>query len=947
MYTVLIIVLLLGAAGLFWRGIKQKRTGSIVLGGLVVAATIGFFSFLGFWGEMLWFDAVGYGRRFWTVIQWQVTLGLGGAALAALLVHLLTRGLDRSRRALRIGSKLVAAYAGGHWGVAHWDTVLLYLNRVTTGIEEPILGRETGFYLFTLPLYEAVFTFLILIAIIALVVWGIALFLRIGDERIELRLQREGDEERTGGYPAGFYWSAAAFLAVLAYGAYLDRFQLLYSTLGVVAGPGWTDVHARLPAYWVMIVLLLGVVVLLAVPSARRFITRLAGRLGLSPPLVRLSPLAAAAAVPLVAWFLLLLVLPGLLQWLYVEPNEITVERPYISHNIEFTRRAFKLHEAEEREFPVSETFAQSMVAQNRGTFDNVRLWDWRALTSVYEQFQEIRLYYEFHDVDVDRYRFGDEYRQVMVSAREMEPTNLPPQSQTFVNQRFKYTHGYGVTLTTVSEFTPEGLPNLLVKDIPPQAAYAALEVARPEIYYGELTDSHVIVDTEEEEFDYPSGEQNVYAHYSGDGGVRIHNLWRRFLFGWIFDGTRLLFSSYPTRESQILYHRQIQDRVRTVAPFLTFDDDPYVVLANGQLYWIVDAYTTSEDYPYSEPFASGISAQYDPTRELFLRPFRLRGINYIRNSVKVVVDAFDGSVDLYVFDPDDPLIQVWQRTFPDLFKDRSEMPRELVSHIRYPVDMLVTQGLIYAKYHMTEPDVFYNQEDLWMRATEKYYGEVQPVEPYYIMWEPTATDDLEFILMLPFTPKNRQVLIGWIAGMCDGDNYGRLLAYKFPKEKRVLGTQQMETKIDQDSYLSGQLSLWDQRGSRVIRGNVLAIPVEETLVYVEPIYLQAETAAYPELRLVAVMHSDNLSYAPTFEEALTGLFGEAAPQPIGPATRAGASVQELAQRASQAFDDYLEALGRKDFEAAASQLARLQETLSQLTEAAAPTAAADTSGTR
>jgi hypothetical protein len=938
MYVVLIAVLLAGAAGLFLLGVQQRRLWVSALGVLLAALTGFFFWFLGFWGEALWFEAVGYRQRFWTVVLSKAAMALAGAAVSAGLVHLLTWGIDKSRKLVRIGSKVFAAYVGAHWGLANWDTILLYLHRVETGVTDPILNRDTAFYLFVLPLYDATYILLIFVALVALASWAVATFVRVGEQGFRLQTGGVLDASRERRYGA-LYWSAAALLVALAWGKFLDRFHLMYSTLGVVAGPGWTDVHVRLPAYAIMIVLLLLLAMFLVVPPARRLAARATRRFELGVEIDRVAPLMVSAVVVVVAWFLLLLVAPGLLQWLRVQPNEITVERPYILNNIEFTSRGFKLDAVEEREFPVSEQFNEQMVQANQGTFDNVRLWDWRALDSVYKQFQEIRLYYEFRDVDVDRYTVDGDYRQVMVSAREMELSNLPVQSQTFVNRRFKYTHGHGVTLTTVHEFTPEGLPNLLVKDIPPKATYESLEVARPEIYYGELTDTHVVVDTQEPEFDYPSGEENVYTRYEGEGGVGLGTLWRRFMFGWKFDGTRLLLSTYPDEDSQILFHRRIQDRVRLIAPFLQYDDDPYVVLAEGRLYWIVDAYTTSRDYPYSEPFYSGIASKYTPRRNLFTGQRRLRGVNYIRNSVKTVVDAYDGSVDFYVFEPNDPLIRVWQNVFPDAFKDRSEMPEALVKHIRYPADMLLTQGLVYAKYHMTDPTVFYNQEDLWIRATEKYYGQVQAVEPYYIMWEPPASDSLEFVLMLPFTPKNRQVLISWIAGMCDPDNYGRLLAYKFPKEKRVLGTQQMETKIDQDSYLSGQLSLWDQRGSRVIRGNVLVIPVEETLIYVEPIYLQAETAAYPELRLVAIMHNDKLSYAPRFDEALQGLFGEA-PQRVAPGAPTEASLDQLIERANQAFDNYLGALGEKNFSQAGNELQTLQDALQRLAETASGTPA-------
>jgi hypothetical protein len=384
------------------------------------------------------------------------------------------------------------------------------------------------------------------------------------------------------------------------------------------------------------------------------------------------------------------------------------------------------------------------------------------------------------------------------------------------------------------------------------------------------------------------------------------------------------------------MFRRRVRERISALAPFLTLDEDPYVVLHEGRLYWIVDAYTTSRFYPYSEPLsAAGMAAKSLALSSGDETVKRLLGYNYLRNSVKVVVDAFHGDVSFYIFEPEDPVVQVWQKIYPGLFQPRDEMPPELQNHVRYPEGLLLAQGLVYARYHMTDPEVFYNQEDLWVRATEKYYNHVQPVEPYYVMWKPPGSDTLQFIQMLPFTPKNRQVLIGWLAGMCDPDEYGRLLAYRFPKEKRVLGTQQVETKIDQDPDLSSQLTLWNQRGSQVIRGNVLVIPIADTLLYVEPIYLQAESAAYPELRLVAVMHGDRLSYAETFDEALMGLFdGQRPGQPYSPEARPGTGdVQQLAQRAQQAFDAYLRLLSEKRFQEAADKLQTLQDTLEQLSE--------------
>ncbi|MFW5733787.1 MAG: UPF0182 family protein, partial [Oceanidesulfovibrio sp.] len=719
----------------------------------------------------------------------------------------------------------------------------------------------------------------------------------------------------------------------------LNIFRLLYSTHGVVHGPGWTDMHVRLPGYIIMAVLLAAIGLLIALPAMRNW---LGGRLmpRSAPGFLSSSPVIPFAVIAVAVWALLLNLAPVLVQWLVVEPNEITYEQPYIANSIEMTRKAFKLDTVEERRFPHTGRLNRQVVSDNQDLFDNVRLWDWRALDAVFKQFQEIRLYYEFDDVDVDRYHLGEDYRQVMISPREMNVDNLPEQSNTFINRRFKYTHGYGAVVTPVSEFTENGLPKFLVKDLPPQTDEPWLKIDQPAIYYGELTHYPAVVNSKEPEFDYPSGEDNVYVHYNGTGGVPMDGLWRKFLFGWKHDGTRLFMSGYPREGTRIQFHRQIHERVETLAPFLDYDADPYIVIAGGKLYWIIDAYTSSGYYPYSESFRSGVAKEAAPQAnpERILRTVRgerlTDRVNYVRNAVKVVVDAYNGDVDFYVFEPDDPIIKSWQGVFPDMFKPREAMDDELEQHIRYPADLLLLQGLVYSKFHMTSPSVFYNQEDLWVRATEKYYNQVVPVSPYYIMWEPPDHNAKEYVLILPFTPKNRQVLIGWIAGMCDGENYGRLIAYKFPKEKRVLGPQQVETKIDQDSFLSGQLSLWDQRGSNVIRGNVLAIPVGETLLYVEPIYLQAETAAYPELRLVALMHEDTLSYAETFEEALQALLGEAPAKhkDIGTgAAPATGTMQELIKRAADAFDQAMESMGARSFQEAMRAFGELEETLGRL----------------
>jgi uncharacterized membrane protein (UPF0182 family) len=940
MYIALLLILFAITVWLLQDGVRNQRKGRIGAGIALGIFTFLFFWLMSFWGEMLWFDSIGFPERFWTIRLTRYGLIIGGFIIGALIIYGITFSLkeQKTKRKLRWGATIVGGIIASLWGNANWAVFLKFMNGETTGVTDPFLDKDVGFYFFTLPFLDSLYYLLLLLIVIALGVslMGSFRFVRSGESfRIH---SRDEEQEKQGKRSYGsLYLSAGLFLLLMAFLKYLHRFYLMYSEYGVVNGPGWTDINVRLPAFNIIIAITIVAALAVFVPAIRQKATHF---IGLKKRIKnnRLSALGIVYAITFILWFIGLTIIPAFFQWLKVEPNELRLEEKYIAHNITFTNNAFGLDKAEEREFPVSEVFNSDIYNDNLNIFNNVRLWDYRALDAVYKQFQEIRLYYEFNDVDIDRYHINDDYRQVMVSAREMEQRNLPQQSKTFINKRFKYTHGFGVTLINVSEFTENGLPNLLVKDIPPQSKYGSLEVEQPRIYYGELTRQHVIVGSEEEEFDYPKGEENEYFLYDGEGGVPISNFWRKFLFAWKFDGTRLLFSGYPTENSRIMFHRQIRERVKNIAPFLYLDNDPYVTLINGHIYWIIDAYTASSYYPYSESLGSIEKTQYTQGRnnqQTQSEPLRhLHRKNYVRNSVKVFVNAFTGKVDLYIFDEEDPLVRVWNKILPELFKKKESLPHEFMRHVRYPVDFLLLQGLVYAKYHMTDPDVFYNQEDLWIRATEKYYGSVQAVEPYYVMWELPETNKQEFILMLPFTPKNRQVSIGWIAGMCDMENHGRFLAYKFPKEKRVLGPQQVETKIDQDSFLSGQLSLWDQRGSRVIRGNVLAIPVDKTIIYVEPIYLQAETAAYPELRLVAVMHNDKLSYAEDFETAIRGLFMELETQAAEEDIPAfSQTMEQLIQRAKTAFDNYIEATGNRNYQQVSRSLEELENALNDLSE--------------
>ncbi len=916
MYVLALALALGGALLLVRRGGRSRRAGW-ALG----AATLAFFAGLGLWADALWFEAVGYANRFWRMVAFQAAAVACGTAIGCGGVRLIVgRRAGRPRRLGR-GPEWLGGGLGALWGWGAWEEGVLFFYGAPTTLADPIYGLSTGFYLFALPILGQ----LLWLAAITLGVAALSLF---GAQAFALAPRQDGWPElprallRFGGALALFFGGCAA----------LSIPHLLYSEFGVVVGPGWVDVYIR-PVALAAVGLLFAVLATATwLPSLRRRLPLPSARLrfGLGEPWCRLagawSGVALASLVTLVA-------VPALVQWLLVRPNEISFERPYLAHNIAFTRRGFGLHEAEVRQFPAAETLSRETVAKGRGLLDEARLWDQGALDAVYKQFQEIRLYYEFHDLDVDRYRIGDRYRQVMVSARELAHENLPEQSQTFVNQRFKYTHGYGATVAPVHDFTPDGLPKLLVKDVPPVSTAPELELRRPEIYYGELTHQPAVVRTLELEFDYPVGDQNAYTRYEGTGGVPLETLWRKFVFGWKLDGTPFLLSSYPRAEARVMFYREIRARARVLAPFLHFDADPYVVVYEGRLVWVLDAYTTSEYYPYSEPFEDredlvGRNGERDhPT--VSTAASGLDGVNYVRNAVKIVIDAYDGDVDLYVFEPDDPVVKAWERAFPNLFQPASAMPSGLRAHTRYPEAFLLAQGLMYRKYHMTDVEVFYNQEDLWVRATEKYGSGIQPVQPYYVMWTPPGGVAPEFGLVLPFTPRNRQVMIGWIAGLCDGDNYGRFIAYKFPKERRVLGPQQVESKIDQDRFLAAQLTLWDQRGSEVIRGNTLAIPLEDTLLYLQPIYLKAETAAYPELRLVVAMHGDHLSYGETFDEAMAGLLGDG-PEHARPGD-APAAPPHQGRRARDAFERYLQHQGEGDFAAAAASLEELSRILDEM----------------
>jgi hypothetical protein len=581
-----------------------------------------------------------------------------------------------------------------------------------------------------------------------------------------------------------------------------------------------------------------------------------------------------AAVLPAIVCYVALQGVSWYVSSFIVKPNELVREKPYIVFNTELTRQAYGLNRIAQREFPAETTVDAAEPASNQATLQNIRLWDWRALQDTLRQIQEIRTYYDFPDIDIDRYEIDGTTREVMLGARELNVDKLPESSRNWINDKLIYTHGYGITMNPVNGFTAEGLPTLMLSNMPVQSTVRGLSVTRPEIYFGELTDTDVYVKTRQKEFNYPQGASNSLTSYEGNGGIALGGFLRRILIALDRDDlAKLPFSDDVTRDSRLLMRRNLRDRVTALAPFLTFEQDPYIVLGdNGRLSWIMDAFTVSDMYPYS--------THYRLDRD---------SINYMRNSVKVVIDAYDGTATFYVFDTEDPIIAGYRRIFPKLFKDASEMPAGLRKHVRYPELLLKLQAEVYGLYHMTDPEVFYNREDLWTLATEVGMGDAgqqttQAMQPNFVLMKLPGETGEEFVEILPFTPANRNNLIGWIAGRCDGANYGASVVYNFPKTKLVDGPLQIEARIDQNAELSGQLTLWNQQGSHVRRGALLVIPTGRALLYAEPIYLQAERSPMPELRLVVLALQDRLAYGPTFESAMAALFGGASSSLSAPA---------------------------------------------------------------
>jgi uncharacterized membrane protein (UPF0182 family) len=824
-------------------------------------------SLLGIYTDWLWFDQLGYQSVYATMLTSEgylfAILFAVAAVWLALNLHVALGTLGYTRpmlttregvqialpgphqlRAIAMGLAVLVAAVLGLYGASEWNVWLAWRKAVPFGVVDPILGHDVGFYVFALPFLE--FARGIAEALVILAALGVgAIYLVSG--------------HLTSGFPAQVAISPAArrhlallvalFLLVLGFSAWLGRAELLVGQSGMIFGAGYADVYGRLPLTYVAIAAcVVG-----------------AGLAILQGYTQRNWPIIAAIALYVVS------VAAGnmygtLLQRFIVTPDELARETPFIKNNIDATRRAFALNKVEEQPLSGDASLTRDDIASNSATLDNVRLWDHQPLLDTFSQIQEIRTYYDFVSVDNDRYRLNGALRQVMLSARELNSNSLP--NRTWVNDRLTFTHGYGLTLGPVNQVTSEGLPVLFVQNMPPETSQG-LKIDQPRLYYGELSNDYVIVRSKTSEFDFPRGDDNAYTEYTGRGGVSIGSLWRRAAFALRFGAYQILLSDAITPDSRILYNRNIRDRVRTLAPFLTFDRDPFPVLANGRVYWMYDAYTTSDLYPYSTPSSSGV--------------------NYIRNSFKFVIDAYDGTTTIYLADPTDPIAQTFARIFPGTFKPLSDMPKELREHVRYPEDIFTIQAAMYTTYHMTQPSVFYNREDQWDVPTVTEGPDAQPMQPYYTIMRLPGEQQAEFIQMLPFTPRQRDNLAAWLAARSDGEHYGTLRVFTFPKQKLVFGPRQVVARINQDQTISPQITLWSQQGSEVIWGTLMVIPIQESLIYVRPLYLRGSGGRIPELRRVVVAYQNQIVMENTLEAALARLFGGAAAQAAAPEeTRAG-----------------------------------------------------------
>jgi len=822
-------------------------------------------SAVAYYTDWLWFVEVGYQSVFLRTLNAQTVVFAATFAAVFLFLflnlHLARRTLNRPHIVLGVGAdgRPIALEGRRLAGLALWVSIglatvlawsaadswlmwLSFFNAVPFGTTDPLFGRDVAFYVFRLPVWQTLRQEALLSVFLALIGCGLYYVLS-GSFIIESR-------PGTGFWPKVRLVSsarrhlsllAALIFGLMAWGSWLDLLQTLLTQNGVVFGASYADVHARIPFIWItLVVLALGAVVSVWQGFGRR-LWPIAGAVGLY------------AAVSVAGG-----IYAGIVQNFSVTPNELDAEQPFIANNIDATRRAYALDRVDERELSGDASLTATDIANNVGTIENVRLWDHEPLRQTFSSIQEIRTYYDFINVDNDRYTIDGKYRQVMLSARELNTENM--QNRSWQNEHLTYTHGYGITLGPVNQVTTDGLPVLFVQNLPPVSTKPELQITAPALYFSEAPSTYALVRTRRDEFDYPqAGEHDATTRYEGSGGVPIGTWFRRLLFAIRFGTTDILFTDQTTAESRLLFHRSIRERVSLLAPFVQLDLDPYPVVSDGRLYWIQDAYTTTANYPYSQPTATMLGV-----------------VNYVRNSVKFVIDAYNGTITCYLAEPQDPIALTLAKVFPGLLHPLSDMPAGLREHVRYPEDIFKIQASIYTTYHMTKPSVFYSKEDQWQLPIIDSSQNPTAMQPYYTIMKLPGEQQTEFIQMLPFTPRAKDNLAAWMVARSDGEHYGHILVFQFPKQRLVFGPRQVAGKINQDAVISQQITLWNQQGSEVVWGTLLVIPVEESLLYVRPLYLRSQ-AKIPELKNVIVAYQNQIVMAETLRQALIRIFGPAA----------------------------------------------------------------------
>ena len=931
---------------------RRGRWKWLLLVALVILVLIGSRA-VSIYISAVWFGSLGYSSIFWFIFRAKLQLFLIFFVVTTVILRAVFWLIERAFSSFSFGQRtviinqqpvnfsparllrplawIVSIIAGLVFGLGmreSWRSFALYFHQAPTNQTDPIFGKPIGFYLFTLPVYDAISSWVLALAFIAMVAAIIYAALAMTQQG----LSTTGDSAKARRVSfAAVSLPLAAWLVILAWRFVLSRYPYLWGDHQTFSGATYVEANHLMPAYvWVAVALALAALICLINGFALR----------------KFRVLIAAFAIPIAVYVVGVVIVPAYVTSFIVKPNELGRETPYIIHNIAATRTAYGIDRIEQRNFDANTTADASDLQGNRATLDNIRLWDWHALKDTLSQIQAIRTYYDFTDVDVDRYLIGGQKRQMMIGTREINVDRLPESSRNWINEKLIYTHGYGITMNTANGFDSEGMPKFVLSNMPVESAAPDIKVTRPEIYFGQETTHDVYVKTKRMEFNYPQGETNNLTSYEGTGGIVVGGVLKRWLLAWALDDvTKLPFSDDVTSESRALIHRNIREIVDGVAPFLVYDNDPYMVVnSEGRLFWIIDAFTESANYPYSRHFQAG-----DKT------------VNYIRNSVKVMIDAYNGTTTFYVFDPNDPLIQSYRGIFPSLFHDQKEMPTDLRAHVRYPETLIKTQAEVFALYHTQDTNSFFQREDLWNVARQAAPSQdkqqppaEQSMEPYFVLMQlPGEKDGPEFVEILPFTPSNRNNMIGWIAGRCDGDAYGSLLAYNFPKSRLVDGPAQIEARINQNAQLSGQFTLWNQQGSHVLPGHMLESPIARSLLYVEPIYLKAERSPMPELRLVVLATQDRLAYGANFDEALNNLFGESAkaatetkPETTTPNEKSSSqttaspqpsatpNVQQLINRAIQQFDEYQRLTSEGKLGEAGKKLEEHKRTLEELKKA-------------